>query len=333
MIMPQSGSMDGGAHTYTELGGLNDLKQMADKDRGKALEGAARQFESLFLQQMLKAMRSANEAFKDKDSFLHSSEIQQYQEMFDKQLSLSLTRKDSIGIADALVRQLSDDKGSPTANSGGEPKVSIQDYVRSSVPTPSQQLPERVKEVKELMGESVSGGETPQTLPERFDSPQAFVSQLRPIAEKVSADSGVPSRVMLAQAALETGWGSQMIEGDRGEASHNLFGIKADQRWDGDSVRVDTTEYRDGVRLHERADFRAYSDYESSFRDYADFLKSSPRYEGVLEQADDPDAFAQALEDAGYATDPAYGRKIRGIMDGPVIRSFLEGATNGGDGS
>ena len=330
MMTPHSGSM-GDAHTYTDLGGLHDLKQMAGEDRDKALEGVARQFESLFLQQMLKAMRSANEVFRE-DSFLHSNETQQYQEMFDRQLSLSLTKQDSIGIADALVEQLGGNR-SPAANSGRQPRESIEDYNRS-MPPPTNQLPQRVRDVESLIEDSPAdaGKTAPQQLPGRFDSPQRFVDGLRPIAEEVSADSGVPARVMLAQAALETGWGSQMIEGEEGESSHNLFGIKADQRWDGDSVRIQTTEYRDGVKLNEAADFRAYPDYESSFRDYAAFLNANPRYEQVLENADNPEAFASALEDAGYATDPAYGRKIRGIMDGPVIRSALDGAVKGGDG-
>lgn len=332
-MMPSSGSGSvRDAHTYHDLGGMNELRQLADKDRDKALEGVARQFESLFLQQMMKSMRSANEVFSE-GNYLHSQETEHYQDMFDKQLTLSLTKNDSIGIADALVEQLGGGDQSAAANSGRQPRTSIEDYDRSMPPL-SRELPERVRDVEALMDESGAQENSDQkALPERFDSPESFVRQLRPIAEKVSEDSGVPSRVMLAQAALETGWGSRMIEGEGKGASHNLFGIKADERWNGDQVTVDTSEYREGVRLNEKADFRAYSDYESSFRDYAGFLKSNPRYEQVLGKADDPDQFAQALQDAGYATDPAYGRKIRGIMDGPIIRSSLDREGNGSDGS
>ena len=330
MMTPESGSMRE-AHTYTDFSGMNKLRQMADEDRGKALEGVARQFESLFLQQMMKAMRSANEVFSE-GNYLNSKETKHYQDMFDKQLTLSLTQKDSIGIADAIVQQLGGGEQSAAANSGRNPRTSIQDYDRS-MPPPSRELPERVREVEAIIKESDQAGDIPEELPKQFESPESFVRQLGPIAEKVSEDSGVPSRVMLAQAALETGWGSKMIEGEQQGSSHNLFGIKADQRWSGDRVTVGTTEYRDGVKLHEDADFRAYSDYESSFRDYAGFLNDNPRYEQVLEKNDDPEQFAQALQDAGYATDPAYGRKIRGIMDGPLIRSTLDGASKGSDGS
>ena len=330
MISSESAAMQE-AHTYTDMSGMSKLRRLADTDREKALEGVARQFESLFLQQMMKAMRSANEVFAE-GNYLNSQETQHYQDMFDKQLTLSLTKNDSIGIADAIVQQLGGGNSSPAANVGGEPKTSISDYDRT-MPSPSPELPERVKDVAELMDETRSDEGSSEALPQRFESPQSFVSKLQPIADRVSEDSGVPSRVMLAQAALETGWGSKMIEGDQQQPSHNLFGIKADQRWSGESVTVGTTEYRDGVKLHEDAAFRAYSDYEASFRDYASFLKQNPRYEQVLEKADDPKAFADALQDAGYATDPAYGRKIRGIMDGPVIRSALDGDTKGSDGS
>ncbi|HCW90173.1 MAG TPA: flagellar assembly peptidoglycan hydrolase FlgJ, partial [Marinobacter sp.] len=153
-------------------------------------------------------------------------------------------------------------------------------------------------------------------LPRRFESPAQFVSSLMPVARQIAGESGVSPRLLVAQAALETGWGRHMIEGDGGQPSHNLFGIKADHRWQGDSVNIATTEYREGIPMSERAAFRAYPDYQSSFRDYVDFLESNPRYRAALESADNPDQFAEQLQKAGYATDPDYAAKIRRIMNG-----------------
>ncbi len=321
MIESQSPNQMQQAHTYTDFSGMDEIRRLGREDEGEALEAVARQFESLFLQQMMDAMRSANEVFAE-GNYLHSEETEFFQDMYDKQLTLTMTENDSIGIADALVRQLGGEEQEVNDHVGGK---SIEDYSRNA-PSPNPELPERVREVDELIEKHKDDGEEADDLPERFDSPDEFVGKLLPLAEKVGDETGVPPRLMLAQAALETGWGQHMMEDDEQGASNNLFGIKADQRWDGDSVSVQTTEYRDGLPLREQWDFRAYEDYESSFRDYVDFLKENPRYERVLENADDPERFAEELQDAGYATDPAYSSKIQGIMDGPVLRSALDRA-------
>ena len=155
----------------------------------------------------------------------------------------------------------------------------------------------------------------PGKLPEVFESPEHFVEQLMPFAEQIGKETGIDPRLMIAQAALETGWGKHMIKGDGSQPSFNLFGIKADSRWSGDAVSITTTEFRGGVAMKERADFRAYPDYEASFRDYVDFLQNNPRYRDVLSSADQPEVFAEKLQEAGYATDPEYGAKIRRIMN------------------
>lgn len=311
------------AHLYTDFSGVNELKGMASNDRDKALEKVAKQFESLFLQQMMKSMRSANEVFGE-DSYLNSEETKQYQDMFDKQLTLSMTQERSIGITDQLVRELGGDKGAEHPNA----KTSIADYGRE-LPAPDPKLAERVEEVSRMMPEkgedAAKGG---NDLPEQFRDPEQFVEKLSPIARDVSERTGVPARVMIAQAALETGWGRNMIGGDEGP-SRNLFGIKADERWGGEKVQVNTTEYRDGLAMQEKADFRAYPDYASSFEDYARFLDENPRYQKVLEQADNPEAFARGLQDAGYATDPAYADKIRSIMERPTLGTVSDDRAEG----
>ena len=152
------------------------------------------------------------------------------------------------------------------------------------------------------------------------------MTELLPMAERVARDSGIDPKLMVAQAALETGWGRHMIRGEQGEPSFNLFGIKADSRWQGDAVSITTTEYREGLPMKEQASFRAYTDYESSFRDYVSFLESNPRYREVLSVADQPEVFAEKLQEAGYATDPNYGSKIRQIMNRDSLMTLSMGS-------
>ena len=159
--------------------------------------------------------------------------------------------------------------------------------------------------------------EKPQ--PQRFDTPQQFVETLLPLAESVAAELGVDPKVLLAQSALETGWGRHLIQRSEGGSSHNLFNIKADSRWSGDKAFVGTVEFRDGVAQQERSAFRVYESYEQSFRDYAEFLKGSSRYQQALEQAGDPYRYLRGLQQAGYATDPEYADKISRIFDGDVL--------------
>ncbi|MBT8148679.1 MAG: flagellar assembly peptidoglycan hydrolase FlgJ, partial [Gammaproteobacteria bacterium] len=140
-----------------------------------------------------------------------------------------------------------------------------------------------------------------------------FMAQLAPQAERAAAQLGVPVQALLAQAALETGWGEKMIQRDNGSNSFNLFGIKADARWRGERATVVTSEYYDGRALRVRADFRAYDSYQQSFDDYVAFLRDNPRYRAVFENRHDVSTFASALQRAGYATDPDYAQKIDAI--------------------
>ena len=315
------------AQVYTDFGGLNDLKTQARTDKEGALLEVAKQFEGLFLSEMVKSMRKAGDVFAE-GNYLNSQQSEFYREMFDNQLSLTLSQKQGTGIAEALVRQLSrqipgmDEKGEPMAAH----KKALADYDRS-LPVLSPRLPEQVDKVNQVadIAASPTVPEANATLPDRFDSPEQFVRELLPVAEKVAAQSGINPRLMIAQAALETGWGRHMIEGDGGAPSFNLFGIKADKRWQGEAVDIATTEFREGVPMNERAAFRAYPDYESSFRDYVSFLESNPRYRDVLAAADDPDQFATRLQEAGYATDPNYGAKIRRIMNNDSMTTLSMG--------
>lgn len=330
--MQQSGVEQ--AQYYTEFSGLNALKTQARTDRKSALEEVARQFEGMFLSQMLKSMRSANEVLAE-GNYLHSEESGFYQDMFDSQLSLSLGQGGGFGLAEALVSQLS--RQIPGMDGQGEAlagaRRSLADYDRS-LPRLSPELPDRVDQVKAMADaplqepapsrDPVQADEPAPSMPERFDSPEHFVRTLLPMARDAARESGIDPRMMVAQAALETGWGRHMIRGNDGSHSFNLFGIKADSRWQGESVNIATTEFREGVAMQERADFRRYPDYRESFNDYVSFLQNNPRYRDVWEVADQPDVFADRLQEAGYATDPAYGRKIRSIMEGEPFEAALD---------
>lgn len=317
----QTGQLDQ-AHIYTEFSGLNALKSQARHDERAALEGVARQFESMFISQVLSSMRSANKVFSE-GNFLNSNRTEFVQQMFDSQLSQSLTAGRGIGLADQLVEQMQ--RQVPGMDQDRERVISrtIADYSRS-LPALSPRLPEQVAEVESLKPQQAVQSAMDGELPSRFDSPGQFVQQLWPMAQDVAQEAGLDPRVLLAQAALETGWGRHMIEGEGSKPSFNLFGIKADSRWQGQAVNITTTEYREGLPVKEKASFRAYEDYRASFRDYVDFLESNPRYRQVLEHASDPEGYVRELQDAGYATDPAYGEKIHNIMNGEWVQSALD---------
>ncbi|TVP54146.1 MAG: flagellar assembly peptidoglycan hydrolase FlgJ [Halomonadaceae bacterium] len=326
-MISSSNSDQAKAHIYNDFSGLNQLRGQVDSDPEGALKAVARQFESLFLHEMLKSMRQANAVFAE-GNYLQSSEGDFYQDMFDEQLTQSMTQSRSVGIADALVRQLSGEPDRAPRQDGFDVHSSIQSYDRS-LPPMSRELPRHLNDVQRIVADEVEQADAAAELPARFDTPEDFVRGLLPLAQEAAAESGISPRLMVAQAALETGWGRHMIEDSDGGASHNLFGIKADSRWSGDRVGIMTTEFRGGVPMRERADFRAYADYQQSFQDYVQFLNDNPRYQNVLAKAHDPDAFARGLREAGYATDPEYDRKIRSIMDGPLLRSALDDAGTG----
>jgi flagellar protein FlgJ len=159
------------------------------------------------------------------------------------------------------------------------------------------------------------------------------VRALWPHAQRAAGELGVSPQALVAQAALETGWGRAVIQHNDGRSSHNLFGIKADARWGGEQVHVSSLEYVDGTVVRQRAAFRAYDSYADSFSDYVDFLKSNPRYGNALNHAHDPVAFTQALQRAGYATDPEYAQKIQGILGSAALGEATAGVKVSADGS
>jgi len=158
-------------------------------------------------------------------------------------------------------------------------------------------------------------------------SPESFVSAIWQHAQSAASELGVDPRALVAQAALETGWGKKVMRRNDGSSAHNLFGIKS-TGWSGDSVRRSTQEYRNGVAGTEKADFRAYSSAKESFADYVRMLKNNPRYQQALAAGGDVRGFANALQKAGYATDPGYASKIAAIANGPLLNRAISSVTN-----
>ena len=329
------------ASIYTDLNGLNAISQLGRKDSAEGLREVAKQFEAMFLNMMLKGMRAGEETLFG-DNYLRSNETNFHQENFDNQLALHMSASGGVGLAETLHRQLMQRyepavAANTSAIAGAQGDLtnvrrftgSVQ-RTNAAVVTQPVVLPQQPVDlhartiatrdvVQFVPSEVMLAPETVQTLPGQFDSPESFVEHLLPVAEKFAAQLGVDPRVLLAQSALETGWGKKMIRGADGEPSYNLFGIKASAGWQGDRASVSTLEYRDGAMHRENASFRAYASYEESFADYVSLMQNQPRYAHALEQAADSAAYSEQLQKAGYATDPDYAEKIKSVLRSPSL--------------
>lgn len=366
-----SAGLLGGAKSPVDSGAYNDLGRLQQfkvgGDNEKNIKKVAQEFESLFLNEMLKAMRSANEAFGE-GNFMNSNESKTYQDMHDQQLSVTLSNhQNGIGLADVLVRQMSKIK---EADSRPNPFAQVNEAVPAAPVKPLAQV-ESSRDDSSLLNQrrlslpskltdrllagivptataadaqplaqndwipaktfaapadtalALSGMDTitgrriaqPPLAPGKaaFASKDEFIAAMLPMAEQAAEKIGVDPRYLVAQAALETGWGKSIIRQQDGSSSHNLFGIKTHNTWEGDSARVLTTEFKGGKAVKEAASFRAYESFAHSFDDYVSFLQNNGRYEKALATTDKPEQFARELQKAGYATDPQYARKIAQI--------------------
>lgn len=356
--------IDSGA--FTDLNRLNQFKVGGDTEQN--IRKVAQEFESLFMNEMLKAMRSANAAFGE-GNFMNSNESKTYQDMHDQQLAVTLSKEGrGIGLADVLVRQMSkikqpssrpnpfaqieqpvaavsESKADKVAsNEGFRDDVALLNRRRLAVPgkladrllagiVPSAAegkalagndwIPAQTRAAPREQALSLANSDAltgrriaqPPLAPGKaaFSSPQEFVATMLPMAQAVAEKIGVDPRYLVAQAALETGWGKSIIRTRDGNSSHNLFGIKSHGSWEGESARVLTTEYKGGKAVKEAASFRAYDSYAQSFEDYISFLQNNGRYEKALNSTENPERFVKELQQAGYATDPNYARKISQI--------------------
>jgi peptidoglycan hydrolase FlgJ len=403
------GSNDSGS--YSDLNRLNQLK-VGDKDSDANMRKVAQEFESLFLGEMLKSMRSATETL-GQDNPLNTPAAKQYQEMYDQQLAVSMSREGGgIGLADVLMRQMS--KNKPLApGEAAAASAAKQAAAKAAVETPiaagtvatngplSRLNGERPLWASRSVKSPASAGEgshrndmalinqrrlaLPPKLADRllaglvpsasttaatattaqnniqmpqstrtgagplyngdwlasqtdatssgrlqvygramaqiplapakkaFSSADEFVNTMLPMAKEAAERIGVDPRYLVAQAALETGWGKSVMRAQDGSSSHNLFGIKAGSSWKGDSARAITSEFRNGEMVKETAQFRSYDSYKDSFHDLVTLLQTNNRYQDVVKSADNPEQFVRELQKAGYATDPDYASKISQI--------------------
>ncbi|MCG9638592.1 flagellar assembly peptidoglycan hydrolase FlgJ [Vibrio sp. Isolate34] len=282
-----------------DIGSLDRLRQQAvngeEGSEKEALTAAAKQFESIFTSMLFKSMRDANSSFKS--DMLNSQNEQFYRQMQDDQMASELSASGSLGLADMIVAQLS----------AGQASDATEDKVRNEGFDTSLQRPQYSGRSEDRASEVQSVSAVKQ--PISFDSPESFVTSMKPYAEKAASALGVDSSLLLAQAALETGWGSKMVKNSLGN-SNNLFNIKADRSWKGDKVATQTLEFHGKTAVKESASFRSYSNFEDSFNDYVKFLNENPRYETALQHQGNSENFIKGIHQAGYATDPNYADKV-----------------------
>ena len=306
--------MNAATPLYADFSGLAELKAKSVNDQAGSTAEVARQFESLLINQMVKSMRQASlgEGILDSDQSLF------YRDMFDQQLSLHLSENGGIGLAAAIERQL---EGAQAALKSDGKDVAA--YRLNPLTVRHTENSGSSPEASAPAGKANSANSV--------DSPDAanwstadFVEKLWPWALEAANRIGLQPQALLAQAALETGWGRRMIRQMDGSPSHNLFGIKADSRWDGDRVSVSTLEYEEGSAVKRRDDFRSYGSFRESFNDYVNFLSANPRYEQALQSTSDSRAYFSALQRAGYATDPRYAQKIDSVIRGREMNQAIE---------
>lgn len=304
------------SRNYHDMGSVNKLREAAQSGDEGALEEAAKQFEAIFVQMMLKSMRKAQDALADKDSPFSTEQVKFYREMHDKQLATDLSANGSIGLAEVIMQQMSPGNGvipASAVRSDGNLSVLNRHNVAAI-----QNAQDRV------MGpnnENVAKGSAFKEA--GFASPQEFVKALYPHAVEAAKELNMDPKAMIAQAAVETGWGKSLIHKKDGENSHNLFGIKADKRWDGEKATIDTLEFVNNVPEKQQASFRSYGSFTHSMEDYVDFIKSNPRYEQAIQKSESPEDYFNALQEAGYATDPQYAEKVMSVFNGNILGELI----------
>jgi len=283
------------AAVYGDFAGLEKLKSSASRSDAGAVRQVAQQFESLFARMLIKSMRDAI----GKDPIFGSDQSQTYQSMLDDQLSLELTKGKGLGLADMLVRQLQ--QSGATAAAAATSATSATSAAGAAAATPPR------------AATGASGSERAN-----------FISQVWPDAAQAAQQLGVHPVSLIAQAALETNWGRNVPRTSGGASSNNLFGVKAGASWSGASVSAGTQEFVGGAAQPTSAAFRAYASPGESFQDYVALIRNNPRLSAALGSGTSVASFATALQQAGYATDPDYARKVTAVA-GQVLAALKSG--------
>ncbi len=305
---------------YLDFSQFNGMRKMSRENEDEALKATSKQLEGVFLSMMLKSMREANAVFGE-DNMFESKDSEFYRDMYDKQLANNLSSGNGIGLAEVIYRQLSKnpDAAQPKPMESPFSSAPQQRLVSQSVNNESQSQPEIVTQ-PQILSESITNSSTEK---DKWETPNQFIQTILPHAEKAGRALKVPASAIIAQVALETGWGKHVLRNDKGESSFNLFGIKADTRWQGEVARKDTLEYRNGIAARENAAFRSYGTLADAFSDYVEFLKTNGRYNNVVNKKTDSKQWGYELQQAGYATDPKYGNKIAKILDSDILKTAL----------
>jgi len=342
---------------YSDVNRLNLIKTQGKE----GIRAAAQQFESLFIDMVMTSMRQASSAFADND-YMSSDATRMQQEMLDHQWAVHIAENGGVGLADVIVKQMSgmleakhskvDTPAMPidvtptvAAPIAANPVVSIAADAIAEPPVTNDTAtdfgpivspvapPDMIVRIDPL--DSADNAQPPADQPLKvtamgtkdgaFDSPADFVAKVLPVLRKTLLGTGLNPLLVLAQGALETGWGAHVIHTVAGDSSHNLFNIKASADWPGPAVEVSTVEFRGGKPVQQRDRFRAYDSVEAAVDDYLSFLNGHVRYKQALDVAQDPGRFADALHKAGYATDPDYAGKIMRVLTGSALRAAIAG--------
>ncbi|VAW70975.1 Flagellar protein FlgJ [peptidoglycan hydrolase] [hydrothermal vent metagenome] len=321
---------------YNDFQALGALKKGARENSPEAIKQVAQQFESLFVQMMLKSMRDTvpeNELF-------GSNGEKMYQEMYDKQLSQHISNGRGMGLAKVIERQLG---GVDSAEIRAD--KSVKNYFETAREFPQTMagkthmdnaviVSKLQRSTASLSHNKLNNNNNVQLESEKenLNKQASFINKILPYALRASEKLGVDAGVLIAQSALETGWGQYLPAKANGLSGNNFFGLKADQRWQGEKIEIATLEYRHGVMQQEKAEFRAYDSASQAFEDYTDFIFSNPRYQQALEVAYDAEAYARELQKAGYATDPDYASKINRIRNDKTLQARLSELTSDSKG-
>ena len=337
--------------SYTDFQGLNQLRSQAGKDPAQALKQVASQFETQFVKMMLQSMREAT----PRDGLFNSDQMKTFEGMFDQEIAQKLSsRAGGIGLAEMIERQLARQSGGmdrerpsegfplPVKESGGVVEQAPRAYPLPDASEWTLRPHAWMQKDKETEGAAADDGKRAQPGPTKerlaaldssdaagrkqqpayWESPERFVEAILPHAREAAEKLGVSPKVLVAQSALETGWGRH-VPHDGGQASNNFFGIKADRGWDGERQVHGTLEFESGSLVRRQAAFRQYDSMAASFNDFARFIQENPRYGKALEARDDPERFVRELQQAGYATDPKYADKLISIMNSPAMRDVV----------
>ncbi|SAL49610.1 flagellar rod assembly protein/muramidase FlgJ [Caballeronia peredens] len=311
--------------------GFDALRAQAGTNPQQGLKEAAKQFDAVFTQMMLKSMRDATPS----DSPVESNDTKSFTSMLDQQLSQQMSSK-GIGVADMMLKQLMRNAGGKTdanaagganamnamqglggmSGGGGDLDANAGNLAAMNAMAKAYAAAQAGKNNTSLAGRGYSAADSlePPVRGNGSDKVNAFVDRLAAPAQAASAATGIPARFIIGQAALESGWGKREIKSANGATSHNIFGIKATSNWTGKTVDSVTTEYVNGRPQKVVERFRAYDSYEEALTDYASVIKNNPRYAPVIQASRDVAGFAHGMQKAGYATDPQYAKKLISIM-------------------